>query len=92
MLSALRQPHCITRSKKFGASPKSWAKQATGDRPKYLAMGAELETFSALAERRKVWLSNVEHEEVRFAQSGFFQRKLQCRRPTACCHENVFAE
>jgi hypothetical protein len=37
---------------------KSWAKQATGDRPKYLATGADLETFSALAVRRKDWLSD----------------------------------
>ena len=31
---------------------KAWAKEGI-DRPKYLATGAELETFSALAERRK---------------------------------------
>ncbi|MCI0600864.1 MAG: toll/interleukin-1 receptor domain-containing protein [Beijerinckiaceae bacterium] len=43
---------------------KAWAKQATDDRPKYLATGAELETFAALAERRKDWISNKEHEFV----------------------------
>jgi DNA repair exonuclease SbcCD ATPase subunit len=43
---------------------KSWAKQATGDRPKYLATGADLETFSALAVRRKDWLSDKERELV----------------------------
>jgi TPR repeat protein len=42
----------------------AWAKQAANDRPKYLATGAELETFSALAERRTVWLSNNEREFV----------------------------
>jgi hypothetical protein len=43
---------------------KSWAKQATGDRPKYLATGADLETFSVLAVRRKDWLSDKERELV----------------------------
>jgi hypothetical protein len=31
---------------------KAWAKQEISDRPNYLAMGAELQTFSALAARR----------------------------------------
>ncbi len=43
---------------------KAWAKEAIGSRLKYLAMGAELESFSALAARRKDWLSNREHEFV----------------------------
>jgi hypothetical protein len=41
---------------------RAWAKEAIDDRPKYLATGAELETFSALAARRKDWLSNKERE------------------------------
>jgi hypothetical protein len=62
---------------------KAWAKQATDDRPKYLATGAELETFSALAERRKDWLSNVEHEFVaacRMRETEEKQRKEQRRK------------
>jgi hypothetical protein len=43
---------------------KAWANVPVGDRPKYLATGAELETFAALAEHREDWLSNVEHEFV----------------------------
>jgi hypothetical protein len=43
---------------------KAWAKEAVVVRPKYIATGAELETFSALAERRKDWLSNKECEFV----------------------------
>jgi hypothetical protein len=43
---------------------KAWAKEAVDVHPKFLAMGAELETFSALAERRKDWLSNKECEFV----------------------------
>jgi hypothetical protein len=42
----------------------AWAKEPASTRPKYLATGAELETFSALAERRKDWLSNKESEFV----------------------------
>ncbi|HXN88172.1 MAG TPA: hypothetical protein VN890_02260, partial [Methylocella sp.] len=43
---------------------KAWANESIGNRPKYLAAGAELETFSAFAERRTDWLSNKEHEFV----------------------------
>ena len=43
---------------------KAWAKEPVSNRPKYLATGAELETFSALAERRNDWLSNKECEFV----------------------------
>jgi hypothetical protein len=43
---------------------KAWAKEAIDNRPKYLATGADLETFSALAARRKDWLSNKEREFV----------------------------
>jgi hypothetical protein len=56
-------PWLRTEGQKFGLDidelarlmekAKAWAKQATGDRPKYLATGAELETFAALAERRQ---------------------------------------
>jgi TIR domain len=67
-------PWLRTEGQKFGLDidelarlmekAKAWAKQAISDRPKYLATGAELETFSALAERRKDWLSNIECEFV----------------------------
>jgi hypothetical protein len=43
---------------------KAWAKQEISDRPNYLAMGAELQTFSALAARRNDWLSDDEREFV----------------------------
>jgi TPR repeat protein len=43
---------------------KAWAKVPVDERRKYLATGAELETFSALAKRRKDWLSNKECEFV----------------------------
>ncbi len=43
---------------------KAWAKEGIDKRPKYLATGAELETFSALAKRRNDWLSITEHEFV----------------------------
>jgi len=43
---------------------KAWAKAAVKDHPKYLATGADLETFSALAERREDWLSTKEREFV----------------------------
>jgi WD40 repeat protein len=41
---------------------KAWAKESTERRPRYLATGAELETFAALAERRQDWLSATERE------------------------------
>jgi hypothetical protein len=43
---------------------KAWAKEAPDLRPKYLATGAELESFSALAERRNERLSTTECEFV----------------------------
>lgn len=43
---------------------KAWAKQEISDRPNYLAMGAELQTFLALAARRNDWLSDDEREFV----------------------------
>jgi hypothetical protein len=43
---------------------KAWAKESLNNRPKYLAMGAELEVFTALAERRQDWLSNNEWKFV----------------------------
>jgi WD40 repeat protein len=43
---------------------KAWAKEPLAKRSKYLATGAELETFSALAERHKDWLSSTEREFV----------------------------
>jgi WD40 repeat protein len=65
-------PWLRTEGQKFGPDfdelarlmdkSKAWAKEAIDDRPKYLATGAELETFSALAARRKDWISNKERE------------------------------
>jgi hypothetical protein len=43
---------------------KAWAKESLDNCPKYLATGAELEAFTALAERRRDWLSNNECEFV----------------------------
>jgi formylglycine-generating enzyme required for sulfatase activity len=43
---------------------KAWAKEPLGSRPKFLATGAELEAFSAMAARHKNWLSDKEHEFV----------------------------
>jgi DNA repair exonuclease SbcCD ATPase subunit len=67
-------PWLRTEGQKFGLDidelsrlmekAKAWAKEATDIRPKYLATGAELETFAALAERRKDWLSDKEREFV----------------------------
>jgi hypothetical protein len=67
-------PWLRTEGQKFGLDidelarlmekAKAWVKEATGDRPKYLATGADLETFSALAVRRKDWLSDKERELV----------------------------
>jgi hypothetical protein len=69
-----RWPWLRTEGQKFGLDidelarlmekAKAWAKEPLEKRPKYLATGAELETFSALAERHKDWLSNKEREFV----------------------------
>src|SRR3984893_3152297 len=50
---------------------KAWAKEPIDDRPKYLATGAELETFSALAERRKDWLSDKERVFVAASKAAY---------------------
>jgi hypothetical protein len=49
---------------------KAWAKEAIDARPKYLATGADLETFVALAARRKDWLSSRECEFVAGLECG----------------------
>ncbi len=43
---------------------KAWARSGASERAKYLATGADLDTFSALAERQTSWLSLEEHEFV----------------------------
>ena len=50
---------------------KAWANVPIGARPKYFATGAELETFSAFAARRKDWLSNKECEFVAASSEAY---------------------
>jgi hypothetical protein len=76
-----RWPWLRTEGQKFGVDidelarlmekAKAWVKEAVEKRPKYLATGADLETFSALAERRKDWLSNDECKFVAASNKAY---------------------
>jgi Transposase len=84
-------PWLRTEGQKFGLDidelarlmekAKAWVKEAVEKRPKYLTTGAELETFSALAERHKDWLSNKEHEFVDGSNEAYeAEEKRKCAR------------